>query len=192
MPAEPWTDERIEMLHALWANGETAQSIADRLAVSRSAVMGKIFRLRLDGGAAAAKSAIAQDVTAPTASIAVRTPVRRRRSKRPPAAPKPIGAALRRGKSLLELTTTCCRWPHGEPGTPRFFFCGAPGADLERGMPYCARHARRAYLVCNAPGKAANPTPLPIEESPPLSPQAATPRRYVWRASVRHPAPRWR
>ena len=35
----------------------------------------------------------------------------------------------------------------GRPGTRTFSFCGAPGADLERGMPYCARHARRAYVM---------------------------------------------
>jgi hypothetical protein len=27
-----------------------------------------------------------------------------------------------------------------------FHFCGAPGADLEGGRPYCERHARRAYV----------------------------------------------
>jgi hypothetical protein len=52
---------------------------------------------------------------------------------------------VRQYKSLLELTNITCRWPHGRPGTDRFFFCGAPEADLERGIPYCARHMQRAY-----------------------------------------------
>ena len=51
-----------------------------------------------------------------------------------------------RGKRLFELTNDSCRWPHGQPGTKAFHFCGAPGADLEGGRPYCERHARRAYV----------------------------------------------
>jgi hypothetical protein len=32
-------------------------------------------------------------------------------------------------------------------GGKRFFFCGAAGADLARGIPYCPRHMQRAYIV---------------------------------------------
>jgi GcrA cell cycle regulator len=56
-----------------------------------------------------------------------------------------IAQSAKRGKTLLELTNNTCRWPHGRPGTEKFHFCGAPEADLERGIPYCARHMRRAY-----------------------------------------------
>jgi hypothetical protein len=50
-------------------------------------------------------------------------------------------------KTLFELTNNTCRWPHGRPGSRAFFFCGAAGADLERGIPYCEPHMRRAYTV---------------------------------------------
>jgi hypothetical protein len=45
------------------------------------------------------------------------------------------------------LTNACCRWPYGELGRGRFFFCGEVGADLARGIPYCPRHMQRAYIV---------------------------------------------
>ena len=42
-----WTRERIALLKKLWADGETATAIATRLRMSKSAVLGKVFRLRL-------------------------------------------------------------------------------------------------------------------------------------------------
>lgn len=140
MHDEAWTHERVEMLRQLWASGATAAAIADCLGgISRSAVLGKIFRLRLWSP---------DQAPATTAPGGAASPVWRRGRQRrykprapvsAPAAPPP------RGKTLLELTNTTCRWPFGHPGTSKFHFCGAPGADLERGMPYCEHHARRAY-----------------------------------------------
>src|SRR5215213_48269 len=44
-----WTDERIEQLKKMWANGATASQIADELGgVSRNAVIGKAHRLGLE------------------------------------------------------------------------------------------------------------------------------------------------
>jgi GcrA cell cycle regulator len=44
-----WTDERIERLKAMWAEGKTASVIAEELGgVSRNAVIGKAHRLGLD------------------------------------------------------------------------------------------------------------------------------------------------
>ena len=44
-----WTDERIERLKTMWANGATASQIADDLGgVSRNAVIGKAHRLGLE------------------------------------------------------------------------------------------------------------------------------------------------
>lgn len=204
MRADPWTAERVEMLRRLWAGGETAQSIADRLGgVSRSAVMGKIFRLRAAGAASAAGMRArtgSSDSTAKAASAASRAsssplpfarpaaPARRRRGGEQ-GDPRPgAGATVpTRGKSLLDLGNNSCRWPHGRPGTPTFFFCGASGADLERGKPYCPGHARRAY--CNDD----TATPAVVAgRKPRAAPSPASLRRCVWRAKVRHPATRWR
>ena len=126
-----WTRERIALLKKLWADGETATAIAASLCMSRSAVLGKVFRLRLRPAKKATAAAARSD----------KAILGQRRKGRPPAA-----SAMTSGKTLFELTNDSCRWPHGQPGTKSFHFCGAPGADLEGGRPYCERHARRAYV----------------------------------------------
>jgi GcrA cell cycle regulator len=141
MRGEAWTDDQVQLLKTLWAAGETAEVIATRLGdISRSAVLGKVFRLRLPSGTNA-KKAKEQIAVAPANSA----PVRRRRGIKPAqsAAPK----AERKGRTLLELTNHACRWPYRRPGTEKYFFCGAEGADLEGNVPYCPRHMKRAYLV---------------------------------------------
>jgi hypothetical protein len=37
-----------------------------------------------------------------------------------------------------------CQWPIGDPGAPKFRFCGAASAGDPR-APYCAAHLKRAY-----------------------------------------------
>jgi len=45
-----WTDERVERLKELWAQGMSASEIADELGdISRNAVIGKAHRLGLSG-----------------------------------------------------------------------------------------------------------------------------------------------
>ena len=152
-----WTTEEIEALRQHWTEGKTAAVIATLLGKSRSAVMGKIFRLRLDAGPA--KESSPPGRAAPDGTFQeLFTPVRRRRSplrlkRQPVAQPQPTPH-----KALLGLTNNSCRWPHGRPGTDRFFFCGEPEADLQRGIPYCARHMRRAY-----PGSGATANALPAK-----------------------------
>jgi GcrA cell cycle regulator len=191
MPAAAWTDERVAILKELWTGGATAQSIADRLGgISRSAVMGKIFRLRL-GAETVVLTAAGQSQAGSDDSAKPQSPGRRRRGDKPAAAPKvsPPKRRRRRGKRLLELTNKSCRWPQGRPGTPAFFFCGAPGADLERGMPYCERHARRAYRNYESVGEAEKSADVPTDGLLP-DPTPAPAREYVWRPIVRHPAAR--
>jgi GcrA cell cycle regulator len=50
--ANPWTDERVELLKKLWLDGLSASQIAKKLGrVTRSAVIGKVHRLGLSGRA---------------------------------------------------------------------------------------------------------------------------------------------
>ena len=47
-----WTDERVELLKKLWADGLSASQIANELgSVTRNAVIGKVHRLGLSGRA---------------------------------------------------------------------------------------------------------------------------------------------
>ena len=152
MRGRSWTSERIEMLKTLWTRGETADVIAAHLGgMSRSAVLGKIYRPRSHTDQAPLNAPAKR--RPPDKNTSIEGLERRRRrtryKKRTFTIPAPVSA--RQYKSLLELTNITCRWPHGRPGTDRFFFCGAPEADLERGIPYCARHMQRAYRQASAP-----------------------------------------
>lgn len=72
-----WTDERVEKLKKLWAEGLSASQIAAQLGgVSRNAVIGKVHRLSLPGRAKAGGSA-------PAAA----------RPKRPATPVRPVSAA---------------------------------------------------------------------------------------------------
>src|SRR5580704_11384103 len=165
-----WTRERIAVLKKLWADGETATAIAMRLRMSKSAVLGKVFRLRLPSAPKATAAAARRNAAS----------VGRRRRGRQPAKSRviPAAPAVASGKTLFELTNDSCRWPHGQPGTKMFHFCGAPGADLEGGRPYCERHMRRAYVghrkTPAARAGAADP-PIP---SPSIVPSGA--KRFVF------------
>ena len=49
-----WTDERVELLKKLWADGLSASQIAAELGgITRNAVIGKVHRLGLSGRAKA-------------------------------------------------------------------------------------------------------------------------------------------
>lgn len=172
---DQWTAERMTLLERLWASGASARAIAVQLGgVSRSAVLGKIYRL-------------SQRAANPAAAL--------KQLPQPDEPPQP--ASEQGGKGLLELTNNCCRWPIGRRGQSEIFFCGVPEANLARGMPYCLRHAKRGYLI---PPVAYLMPVTTVEEAEPKSEPAdaaATEktrrrRRNVWRARVRHPAARFR
>lgn len=169
-----WPHSRIAILKQMWTDGATAAAIAERLGVSRSAVLGKIHRLRHR-----------------TAEQKLAAVLERRRAARQLHQPGRVIHPRRRGISLLDLTNDTCRWPHGEPGKRGFFFCGAPDADLEGGRPYCARHMRRAYSK-TAPAALADDSPIVASRDVPSIAPSRSSQRYVWRALVKHPAPRWR
>lgn len=138
MRGEAWSEEQIDLLKKLWAAGEPAQAIAAKLGdMSRSAVLGKVFRLRLKPVTAGQRKAA--QATRPRSSGTV--------ARRRGIEPEPPAKKDRKGKTLFELNNRCCRWPYRRPGAEHYFFCGIEEADLEAGVPYCPRHMKRAYLV---------------------------------------------
>jgi GcrA cell cycle regulator len=157
-----WTEDRVEMLKKLWADGLSASQIASRLGgVTRNAVIGKVHRLGLAGRATTSRS---------------RTPRPRNRVSHLPLRPtrvqyrthgnaalKPVympveqptvalaivpsvvreldvPSALR--VDLLDLREHMCRWPIGDPQDEQFHFCGRHKAS---GISYCDHHARQAF-----------------------------------------------
>jgi GcrA cell cycle regulator len=58
----------------------------------------------------------------------------------PPMANDDVPPACR--VRLLDLDSTTCRWPLGDPRDPDFGFCNRAKID---GVPYCGAHAARAF-----------------------------------------------
>jgi GcrA cell cycle regulator len=155
-----WTDDRVELLKRLWAEGYSASQIAGQLAggVTRNAVIGKVHRLGLSGRARPqAQHQTTQRRTSPIATshrpsmrpaVIGNTALKLEVAQMPFVAPEveteivvesvPHGPRV----TILTLTEYTCKWPIGDPSKADFHFCGRRS---ETGMPYCGHHARIAY-----------------------------------------------
>ncbi len=161
-----WTDERVEKLKKLWAEGLSASQIAAQLGgVSRNAVIGKVHRLSLPGrakaGGSSAPRAPKRQPSAPRSTSYSARPAA------PRSAPRSVGATALRAEAdpniyeeieldpadnvvvpisrrlaLTELSERTCKWPVGDPLKDDFHFCGN---DSPEASPYCSYHARLAY-----------------------------------------------
>ena len=143
-----WTDERVELLKKLWADGLSASQIAAELGgITRNAVIGKVHRLGLSGRAKSPSSSSPRPRKARSSGM-MRVP---RSSMRGNTAlaydyevepePELIEIPLEQRKTLLQLTEKTCRWPVGDPGSTEFFFCG--GENAERAAVLHLPRARR-------------------------------------------------
>lgn len=165
-----WTDERVEQLTKLWADGLSASQIAAQMGgVSRNAVIGKVHRLHLPGRAKSGGS------RAPRAKRPATTATRTYTSRTGTSAPRSPSARSGGGSAatalntavdavafqevdirstadvvvpiskklkLVELGENTCKWPLGDPMTDDFHFCGNDSAD---DAPYCKYHSKLAY-----------------------------------------------
>lgn len=137
-----WTDEDIEQLRALAADGFSCSLIAAELGggKTRNAVIGKLHRLGIQKG----KVRMVADRNA-------QPKVKRDRNRFVPSASplKPLPPEITspslemRTVTLAELDYSHCRWPIGDPHKEDFRFCGA---DKEIDRSYCAFHAGLAYV----------------------------------------------
>lgn len=159
-----WTEERVELLTKLWADGLSASQIAGELGgVTRNAVIGKVHRLGLSGRAKPARSASSRPRKpratprsrgASTSYVSVgNTALRADPEEEVEVAPKARPAQVRElvipveeRKTILQLTEYTCKWPIGDPSETDFHFCGRR-SDI--GAPYCEHHAQIAYQPIN-------------------------------------------
>lgn len=157
-----WTEERVEQLRKLWADGLSASQIAAQLGnVSRNAVIGKVHRLKLSsrGRSTAAAPRAKKPAAASTATKSTKSsaPMRTMTSTvgntalkiaydtEPVARHRPmenVVVPMSRKLHLVELTERTCKWPNGDPLTESFSFCGVDSADTG---PYCQYHSRIAF-----------------------------------------------
>ena len=144
-----WTEERVEMLKKLWADGLSASQIAAELGgITRNAVIGKVHRLGLSGRAKSPSSS-APRPRKPRSSTMMRVPRAHIRGNTALAydyavepEPELIEIPVEQRKTLLQLNEATCHWPVGDPGSTDFFFCGG---QANEGSPYCNYHSRVAY-----------------------------------------------
>jgi GcrA cell cycle regulator len=149
-----WTDERVELLKKLWADGLSASQIAGRLGgVTRNAVIGKVHRLGLSGRATSSRSSaprrnhVPRQHRAPSLTFGTRGNLALKPSYEAEyeAAPAPVEELvipLHERASILTLKESMCRWPIGDPSEDEFHFCGRKKVGT---LPYCEHHARMAY-----------------------------------------------
>ena len=113
-----WTSDRVDSLVELWSQGLSARQIAERLGgVTRNAVIGKAYRLKL-------QRAPASPAPAPP----------------PPPVPDLVLPVL----PMSEVKGWMCRWPLDEPGRHGLHICGK---TVQPGRHYCAEHLTAAYLM---------------------------------------------
>jgi GcrA cell cycle regulator len=156
-----WTEERVELLKKLWAEGLSASQIAARLGgVTRNAVIGKVHRLGLSGRATSSRSSSPRPRRTHVPR-APRTPslmygTRGANALKPQfdvdidPAPQPLQELvipLHERASIMTLKESMCRWPIGDPTDSEFHFCGRKKCGT---MPYCEHHARMAYQPVQA------------------------------------------
>ncbi|MCZ8100409.1 MAG: GcrA cell cycle regulator [Burkholderiales bacterium] len=155
-----WNDDRVELLKKLWNQGLSASQIAGELGngVTRNAVIGKVHRLGLSGRAKtpAPQAARPRKATrAPSHPLSHGPTIRGNLALTPKIAPAPAPAPsvapspaqevvipISERVTIMELRDSMCRWPHGDPTSPDFRFCGAKSPP---GTPYCSYHAQIAY-----------------------------------------------
>ena len=142
-----WTDERVELLKTLWAEGLSAAQIANKMGgVTRNAVIGKVHRLGLSGRATPAKP---QRGCGPSAErreeVAAVKPQQRQEIK--PIIPEvstiaPLVLDTGDRTTVSTIKNNMCKWPIGDPAKEDFHFCGQPALT---GKSYCTHHARMAF-----------------------------------------------
>ncbi|NCU19608.1 GcrA cell cycle regulator [Candidatus Falkowbacteria bacterium] len=124
-----WTDERVETLKKMWAEGQSASQIAKELGgVTRNAVIGKVHRLGLSNrvGAADPAPASASPTHEPEAAPVDEAPARAAAPAVEPAAPRveprPAPAAAPRVEPAAVPAVTPLRKaiiPAGQPLPPQ-------------------------------------------------------------------------
>ena len=162
-----WTDERVEQLKKLWAEGLSASQIAAQLGgVSRNAVIGKVHRLKLSGrGKTTSTQTRSKKVNTGVSSGHRSAGSLGHMSSR--VVNRSVGATalqteystdlvthtvtktvtdvvvpISRRLELVQLSERTCKWPVGDPLQPDFNFCGN---DVGESGPYCTYHSRLAY-----------------------------------------------
>ena len=139
-----WTDESVEQLRQMWAQGLTANEIAKKLGVTKNAIVGKVHRLCLTARPSPIKSKesepeadIFEVETTTKDTVASDVSQNMTQSVATPAEKKSGNI------KLVDLDSHTCRWPLGDPREDDFCFCGK---KVRMGQTYCDEHSQLAYV----------------------------------------------
>ena len=163
-----WTEQMVEDLKRMWAEGLTTGEIGKRLGVSKNSVVGKVHRLQLSGRPSPIKKkdSPTKETPAPSKPSKAEKPTQQVSKSKEEKAPQkkeeieelivstsistaePKAQSRSSGKTMLtDLDNHTCRWPIGDPKDENFHFCGK---KVKIGQTYCEEHANIAYVK---PGK---------------------------------------
>lgn len=141
-----WTNEAVEIMRLMLADGATMREVANAIGASRNAVIGKSNRM----GFISARSQGLRIPKIPRVTVAKPPKTVRTQSDTPTVNPKSERFAAieapppAHGVTLMELTAAHCHFPHGDPKDDSFHYCGAVAAP---GRDYCLHHHGIMYVA---------------------------------------------
>ena len=139
-----WTPEKVSKLKELWGKGNTAGQIASIIgAVTRNAVIGKAYRLKLT------EKFFSKNINFKQTSRNLENapqPERKTRRSKFKSLLLDKNFEQENPKSLEELHDKICRWPIGHPDEPHFYFCGRKSM---KDFSYCKLHVLYAFQPKN-------------------------------------------
>lgn len=162
-PKFDWSEENIERLRQLWAEGHSTSAIGRMMGCSKNVVVGKAHRLGLPSRPSPIVRGGSPKATPPRAdrrrALSEAIPV----GLTAPRMDRPVRLSMGRGEG--------CRFPIGMPKEPGFRFCDAPPME---GSSYCPE----CHAVCYRPAK-----PMALPEGRLSYPDYVAPRPFM-RAGV--------
>jgi GcrA cell cycle regulator len=153
-----WTDERVETLKTMWAEGHSCSQIAKHFGeITRNAVIGKVHRLGLKRATPTNRPPTARTPTLTRRdydnrrrlSMKAKATEKKELRKQPkdiPLTPAPDASLL---VGFWDVHPHHCRWPVGDPSDiDAFRYCGA---DRHGERSFCAFHHGIAYEPARVP-----------------------------------------
>lgn len=137
-----WTEEKIDQLRILVAEGKRTAELTDALKCSRCQLSGKLARLGIKLGRSSSKPKLPRKTKGRHHGANPFNISPFGEPKKPTVfdlAAEPSDGAV----GFLNLDSGRCRWPISGVGL-EMMFCGER-ADKDLHSPYCTRHHRRAY-----------------------------------------------
>lgn len=135
-----WSDEKNKMLRDLLELGLSSAMAAQRMGISKNAVVGQAHRLGIVYGRTAKKEKSRKNFTLPPRPKKISPPSATvegmRDVKHLENEPTPIGGLASPPEDKA------CRWVHGDPATMTWQHCGH---EQRTSSMYCDHHHMRAY-----------------------------------------------